>query len=510
MRRCSSTSSATSSTRASSSAGSSDRGKERTISTRKRAHSVAAQVLRKIVPLAAAPILKVNVTTAFEAQVSVLLEGSRLEGRGLPAVCCAGATAVATYLASRSLQPKSGVRGAVKISGFDDSDIFLGPAGSRDSWVGSRGHSKHTVLHAGSWDWKGGGEKPTEGQAADIELSGDQLKIQLRAQTVVELKRCLQLQALREAMDSEDYDSLRAQVTKARMASCDTEHIALGEARLKALQELGLHVNEGCDKASIREKMSWSLVSSREGAPNVNEVCAVCEDCPCNVTINPGEVMDIVEGHVQDILKGFGPDADKVLFESLVAAALAAQEGCIWKAGGKFIFTEFNRNQSVVALERMLSKSDPHCCKMLMELHKYTERKYNGFVTAIQVNFHPNGSSYHDQHRDIYSVKQSAGPNCTCQFQECVGTVCYTVGSSRQVLCETMTDTLSSIRPCGDTCEGRRERTWLHSGTSMYFNGDWNNNHTHGIPQTDDEIGPRISLAFLLTAKPSSLMYVSK
>merc|ERR1712216_311983 len=246
------------------------------------------------------------------------------------------------------------------------------------------------------------------------------------------------------------------------------------------------------------------------GAPNVNEPCTACDDCPCNVPVNDGEVLEIKEGHVQEILKAFGPDADKVLFEELVGAALAAEEGCIWRAGQKLIFSEFNRNQSFVALERRLAKTSQHCCKLLKELHDYTERKYNGFVTAIQVNFHPDGSSCHSQHRDIYSVKQSAGPNCTCQFQDCVGTVCYSVGSSRVLLCETMTGTLSSIDSCSENCEGRKEKVWMHSGTSMYFNGDWNNNHTHGVPQVDEEVGPRISLAFLLTSKPSSFMYVHK
>jgi hypothetical protein len=295
------------------------------------------------------------------------------------------------------------------------------------------------------------------------------------------------------------------------MASVDMEQIAVGESRLKALRELGLHVSEGCDKASVRQMMSWGLVTCKVGSPNVNEVCTICDDCPCNVPVNPGEVLEIIEGHVQEVLKRFGTDSDRLLFEELVDAALAAEEGCIWKAGGKFIFSEFSRNQSALALERMFLKFNKHrCSQMLVELHRYTEEKYHGYVTAIQVNFHTHHGSYHDQHRDIYSVKQSAGPNCTCQFQDCVGTVCYSLGSSRLCLCETMTDNLSQINPCGPDCEGRREYTWLHSGTSMYFNGDWNNNHTHGIPPCEEECGPRISLAFLLASKPSSCMVVFK
>jgi len=497
---------------ASGSTASSERGYERKSSMRKRAHSVAAQVLGKSAPLASLPVLKVSVKTAFDTHVGVSLEGARPEGRGLPAVCRAGSAAVATLLAPRSLGGKvDGLKGSVEIDGFDQPTYFhIGRGGDIDSWVGSKGHWKHTVVHTESWDWKNVGPKPTEGQAADIELGGGELKIYIRSQTAVELKRCLQLQALREASEGEDYDTLRAQVTKARMASVDMEQIALGEVRLKAMRELGLHVNEGCDHATVRRNMDWALVTSKIGAPNVNEVCTVCDDCPCNVSENPGEVLEIRDGHIQEILKGFGPEPDKMLFDEIVGAALAAEEGSIWRAGGKFIFSEFNRNQSCIALERMLLKFGKNtCAKMLMELHGYTERKYNGYVTAIQVNIHHHGS-YHDQHRDIYSLKQSAGPNCTCQFQECVGTVCYSLGSSRICLCETMTDTLSSIQPCGEECEGRKEYSWLHSGASMYFNGDWNNNHTHGIPPCEEDTGPRISLAFLLAAKPASGSYITK
>merc|ERR1712070_529432 len=101
---------------------------------------------------------------------------------------------------------------------------------------------------------------------------------------------------------------------------------------------------------------------------------------------------------------------------------------------------------------------------------------------GAQVNFHMNGSTFHDQHKDIYSAKQRAGPNCTCSFRECLGTVCYSLGSSRKCLCETAVDEASAFAPCGPDCQGCREYRWLHSGDAMFFNGPWNQNHTHGIP----------------------------
>jgi len=413
---------------------------------------------------------------------------------------------VATYVAAATAMSRVGgaARGAVEVEGFEQPLAFsVARSGQAASFVGEKGRSKHIALQAPSWDWRGGGEKPTEGKAVEAEICGSDLKIQLRAQSVMELKRCLQLQALREAAEGSDYDTLRAQVTKARMASVEVEHIAAGEARLKELKDMGLHVHEGCDKASVRDQMCWGKVTARHGEGGVNVPCALCVDCPCNVEQNPGEVLEFTEGAVQQCLAAFGPDADRFLFNGLVEAALAVQEGCIWRAGGKFIFSEFNRNQSVTALSRMLIKHDKkQCADMVQTLLKHSEQYYKGFVTAIQINFHPHRGTYHDQHRDIYSVKQSAGPNCTCQFQDCVGTVCYSLGSSRMVRLDTMTDTLSIIRPCSEQCQGRQELRWLHSGNSMYFNGDWNGNHTHGIPPSEEECGPRISLAFLLASKP--------
>jgi len=298
---------------------------------------------------------------------------------------------------------------------------------------------------------------------------------------------------------------------KSSHASVDSAHLAAGEAKLKELKELGLHVGEGCDKAAIRSTMNWDLVTSRKQELTVNEKCQACEDCPCNVDRNPGETLEVVDNDVQGILKAFGDDGDKLLFEALVQSALAAEEGCIWKAGGKYLFTVFDRNQSAVALERFLMNlGQPNCAKMMIALHQHTERKYAGYVSAIQINLHPNEGSYHDQHRDVYSIKQSVGPNCSCSFQECVGTVCYSLGSSRKCLCETMTDDMSSISKCSDDCGGRREYVWLHSGTSMYFDEKWNANHTHGIPPCDDATGPRISIAFLLAAKPTSCAFVRK
>lgn len=478
---------------------------DRKASTKHRSHCVVAQVLSQSLPTHPVPVLRVRVNTEFDVKVKVSLDGVS-DKQGLPAICRAGTNETVTLSAPRCLTaPHASRKGVVEVAGFQETIPFaVAASGGSVISVGSKGRQKQTVLQSTNWDWRNAAEKPTEGRAVDVEFVGSELEIHVRAQTVMELKRCCQMQALHEAMKDQDYDTLRAQVTKARMASVDMDQIALGEARLKELKDLGLHVSEGCDKASIREKMDWARVTSKIGDEGTNKECNVSANCPCNVRENPGEILEVKDGVMQKIMEKFGPNGDQLLFESLVDAALAVEEGCIWKSGGKFIFSEFNRNQSCVALERMLLKYEKHKCnEMMKHLHEYTEKQYNGYVTAIQVNIHPECGTYHDQHRDIYSNKQSAGPNCTCQFQECIGTVCYTLGSSRKAKLETMTDTMSNICPCGENCQGRVEHVWLHSGSSMYFNVEWNKNHTHGIPPCDYGCGPRISLAFLLAPKPS-------
>jgi hypothetical protein len=471
------------------------------------------------------PVLKVSVVTAFDASVVVHIEGAKVSGHGLPNLCRSGERGEATFVAAtKSGKAQNSAdnngNGTIQISGLGNPVVFnvalsSGQAGGATSWVGSKGRFKQTVLNAPKWDWREAGPKPTEGKAADVELSDfKNLRINVRAMTAMELKRTAQLQALQESMKETDYDSLRAQITKARMASVELAYIEQAEVVLKEMKEKGLHVNEGCDKDTLREALLWSRVTSTTDMPGVflDEPCdATASDCECNVDHRRGEELQLNDGEIQECLKKFGPEADKLLFEEISASALAVEDGCVWKAGGKFILSEFNRNQSYTSLVRMLVKHGKHrAAEMFTELVQHTEAKYGGYVSAIQVNVHPHGGTSHNQHRDIYSMKQSAGPNCTCQFQPAVGTVCYTLGSSRLVQLNTIADKMSNIEACCEGCKGRKVQRWLHSGNAMYFNIEWNNNHLHGIPAMPSPYletnGPRISLAFLLAASPTRSM----
>jgi len=477
------------------------------------ASSVAALLLKgkpsqAFVP-SCPPTVKVTVEGNFDAAVSVNVVGCKAEGSGLPDVCPAGKATTATFLSTTTIRGSMS-KGTLTIEDFEPIPFSVAHNDQGSTFVHAKGRWRYTALWAPKWNWKEHEEKPTDGKAADLEVVASRyadkpasLKVHLRLATESELKRCLQNQALREAQVDGDYDMLFAQVSKAKQAGVPRENIEIAEERLRELRKQGLHVNEGCDKETLGSLMKWDKISRFSGRGD-NEPCKACPDCPCNEEVNCGEVLEVKPNAVQNCLKDFGPEGDRELFEELSGSALSVEEGSVWKAGGKFIFSAFDRNQSVSALTRMLHSSGrARAAKMILAMAKCSEAEYGGYVTAIQVNFHPHGGTYHAQHRDIYSAKQRAGPSCTCSFRKCVGTVCYTVGSSRVCLLETMTDEFSAIKPCSPSCTGRRDRRWLHSGDAMYFNEAWNANHTHGIPVMDygEDYGPRISVAFLLGAE---------
>ena len=75
----------------------------------------------------------------------------------------------------------------------------------------------------------------------------------------------MQLQALREAQEEEDYDSLIAQIAKSVPAGVEQKHIEVAKERLKALKAKGLHVNEMCSHEKLRENMfDWDKNSQME------------------------------------------------------------------------------------------------------------------------------------------------------------------------------------------------------------------------------------------------------
>mmetsp|Transcript_44446 Transcript_44446/g.105313 ORF Transcript_44446/g.105313 Transcript_44446/m.105313 type:complete len:547 (-) Transcript_44446:203-1843(-) len=451
-------------------------------------------------------VLRVKVTTEYNAHVKVKLKSAELEGRGLPATCTPGSTATAMFLGHRI----GVLHGTVHVEDFDPMPFGVGGLAS---YVGKTGRWKYTYLHAMPPDASAEANEKA-GKALDVSFISaapaemvPTLEIHIRTATDREAKRATQLDALKEAEVKGDYDFLLAQVTKARAAGVESEHIERGSELLKQLRKQGLHVGDGCDKDTLKKYMQWSLVTRKSGDHRSEERCSTTS-CPCNEQSNDGEVLEFSEGLVQECLKehGYGDNADEQLFNGIVEAAVAAPDGVVWKAGGKLIFSAMDRNQSVTALLRLLGNSgSQRCADMIHQLVKLSESRYGGYVTAVQVNFHPHGDTFHDQHRDIYSAKQRAGPSCTCSFRECVGTVCYTIGSTRPVLLETCTDNLSDIKACGEACQGRKERRWLQSGEAMYFNDVWNRSHTHGIPRVEEPCGPRISIAFLLGAKESDV-----
>lgn len=472
-----------------------------------RAHSVAALVLGggpQQKSVVATIEVTLQLTTDFDVKVDAHVDGARPEPSDFPEVCLAGSSHRITFVTAYMEKKIRGNRqGHVKLAGFVPV-VFHVARGRGTSYVGFSGRRRHSEVSHTRWEWKDGGEKPTEGTVADFEIIGhcSLVRIHVRAATEFEVNRACSLQAMRDAQELGDYDTLHAQLSKARTAGVELDHLNAAEDFLKQWRKQGFHVNVGCSKDSLRELMQWERVTDAASATTATtskKQCAITSDCPCNVFESSAEHLFIVPCAVQSIVGE--QNGDKMLFDDLVDAALNVEEGSVWRAGGKFIFSAFSRNQSVNAMLRTLEGHGKNrCAELLLKLVQYSEATYGGNVTAAQVNFHPNQDTYHDQHRDVYSAKQRAGPNCNCSFKEAVGTVCYSLGSSRLCRCETNTDDFSAIGSCSDNCQGCAETQWLNSGSAMYFNDTWNQNHTHGIPKMPEYCGPRISIAFLLGA----------
>lgn len=378
--------------------------------------------------------------------------------------------------------------------------------GARQNFVVERDRYKATLIQTTS-DGSSGSSAFAEGDGIAVEASimpgpDPALNVKVRAANNTECRRTEATQALEDAMAKADYGPLLAQITKARTRYVEAVLLDKATELLKLLKPAP---DDMLTREQLRSSMRWELVTKRPPDLPVSEkeTCPASENCPCNTgTGNPEEELTFVEEAVSEALKGVAPEgvaADQWLFEALSDAAADCPEGCVWRAGGKFILSSMDRNQSPTALFQLLAKQNKVAAAAGMQaIVKFTESLYKSKVTAIQTNFHPNEESFHAQHRDIFSAKQKGGLNCTCSFHTCVGTACYSLGSSRQIMLEAMTDDLSALKACGESCKGQRERRWLESGELMYLNTEWNNSYTHGIPVSDRKVGPRISIALLM------------
>eukprot|EP00931_Biecheleriopsis_adriatica_P120767 TRINITY_DN95863_c0_g1_i1.p1 TRINITY_DN95863_c0_g1~~TRINITY_DN95863_c0_g1_i1.p1 ORF type:complete len:526 (+),score=75.72 TRINITY_DN95863_c0_g1_i1:13-1590(+) len=467
-----------------------------------RAQTVAALVLAgpQQQTLVATVEMTITLCTDYDVKLDAHVDGARPEPSDFPEVCLAGSSHRITFVtAFLEKKTRANRQGAVKIDGFMPVAFHVA-RGKGTSYVGFPGRRRYSEVSHERWEWKDGQDKPSEGKAADFEIIGHSslLRITVRAATEFEVHRACSLQALRDAEEQGDYDTLHAQLSKARTAGVELDHLNHAEDLLKRWRKQGFHVSVGCAKDSLRSLMQWDRVTNSTLLP-CRKTCESSRDCPCNTHDGAGETLQIIPCVVQSVLGD--ENGDKLMFEGLVNAALDAEEGSVWRAGGKLIFSAFSRNQSINAMMRTLQGlGKDSCAQYLLKLVQFSEATYGGYVTAAQVNFHPNKDTFHDQHRDVYSAKQRAGPNCNCSFKEAVGTVCYSLGSNRRCSLETMTDEFSVIKSCGDNCQGCTETRWLPSGCAMYFNDVWNQNHTHGIPKMEEDCGPRISIAFLMGA----------
>eukprot|EP00929_Paragymnodinium_shiwhaense_P107836 TRINITY_DN74193_c0_g1_i1.p1 TRINITY_DN74193_c0_g1~~TRINITY_DN74193_c0_g1_i1.p1 ORF type:complete len:607 (-),score=147.78 TRINITY_DN74193_c0_g1_i1:67-1887(-) len=396
-----------------------------------------------------------------------------------------------------------GISGSFEVTGLREPIPFASSravsSSKKGCYIGYPDKTNCVLLGVSTLACRLDGSSDPNGIAVECSVGPQAIRIHIRPATNFEVERREQLQALKDAEALGEYRTLHAQVVKSRQRGVELFHIERAEKQIKELVKKGAHIDIGKDR--LAELMTWEKVTSRpEGqAPQLEEKCTQSADCPCNQEFE-GEEFSVEQGSLQRILGELAPKdvpADRWFFEILVEAALACPDGCCWFADGKYIMSAITKNQNLQATLMMLKTFHKPCAKALQTLAEATEKEYKCKVVATQVNFHPDGTTHHLQHRDIFSPPNKLSLNCTCSMRQCRCSICYTVGSTRQLLCEAMTDETSQMDTCSESCEGSRVRHWLDSGSVTFLNDVWNRSHTHGIPKCEHDCGPRISVAFL-------------
>lgn len=445
-------------------------------------------------------IITLEAKTA-DVNVDVELTEGEFEGPGaLPVLLSEGQTLALKF---RGTGPISGTLNIGDANAIPFGvQCVTSKAGDASNFVNEENRQKCTVTHCGDLRAQNSLDVSGDGMVVEASMSDGpraDLSVVVRCPKKKEYRRVHQHRALLSAMENQKYSTLLAQITKARMRKVEASII---EQANKILKSIKPGDSTYLNHAQLKKMMKWKKITD-DLPGDVVEPCAANPNCPCNAgQAEKGELCTVMDGEVMKALEGVNPTngpADKELFQALVRAAMVAPEGCVWKSGGKFLLTNEERNQSANAIVNLLERGgeETFAGRGIRALVDYTEKTYNWKVTAVQLNFHPNEKSSHKQHRDIYGAGQKAGINCTCTFMKCQGTVCYSLGSSRHVMTETITDSRSNYEACGDDCKGCKNYRVMSSGSAMVFNHKWNNNHTHGVPPLEDHCGPRISVALL-------------
>ena len=455
--------------------------------------------------------LQIHVDGEIMAKCSVKLKKGKKDGRlgraggkkGARTMSCSGEKIVGTIAIAGCNQP---IAFGIDPASANKNNMYVYEKHRRMATVLS-GESSEQGTNSGK-----DSSSPETQVSVDVALEGHpksaKLMVTIRRSTEVEKRRNDAKIALKEAEGNDSYQKLHGQIVKARQSGVDASDIDRAQEVLKTLQP------ETLDKEEIKTLMAWDKVTHYDHPDEIDR-CQASADCKVHEAKADGEEIEFIEDALTSALKGMKgkegqgrEESSRMLFEHIVDAALAFPAGSVWKAGGKFILSHPDRNQAPAALLLLLTKHGKgEAAEALSRLIQWTEAEKDCVVTACQLNLHANEESFHAQHRDIFSIaqKEKAGRDCTCSFTTCIGTMCFSIGSSRQMQLSTMVDQMSEFNPCCSECTGHKQRCCFQNGQAMWFNDVWNKSHTHGIPvATHLPCGPRISIAMLCAPKPTT------
>jgi len=313
-----------------------------------------------------------------------------------------------------------------------------------------------------------------------IALSRGQSDTDIASPLVSPAVRQTRKQKLLAAMEKRDYWKLKAAIAAMRARHTGSAEIYEAERLLRSLQVPKLPKSLGLSHVRVQKVMRWKAVTTFDAGPEALEQRRAQARRACSP--GHGEQFALDRHVVQSALAGIAPrgvPADMWLFKGLVKLAAATQEQCVVNNAGNFLLT---RDASISAFASLLERAEATSTplgKAIWTLKAHAENYYCLRVVAAQVNFHPDGTTFHKQHQDKYRG----------------GTVAYSLGSSRK----------ACAKPSGpgEWGTGRPltgdEETFMFdmtSGDAMYFNQAWNESNSHGIPRLDEPCGPRLSLVF--------------
>ena len=307
---------------------------------------------------------------------------------------------------------------------------------------------------------------PASRVALEAAVAHRSVRVLCRRATVAEVRRAEAAEQLRDAEGGTDYAYLHGRIVNARARGVEARRLDQAQARLKTLQP------DAATKEELVEALTWARVTadpSHATGDECKRVCCARPGCGVGAPLD-GQRLEFETSAAELALEGVKTGdvpKDRWLFERIADAAVAAaNDGGVWRSGGKFILSALSRNQSPVALRRFLaSLGQKECAEGIDALIAWTGSAYEHKVSAVQINVHIDATpSAHSATSTAWSSATWRGATARApSAQHRDGVPLPRIDAPRLV--EAEVDDYSRKAKCCERCEGYSCSHWLRSGS---------------------------------------------